>query len=120
RRGGRRGRRQAGVRGLVVPRGDDEARLRRHPNGIPPHAVEVQAADGSFCQRPNSLPCGSLHVANQPMLGTGIGSPASPPSSCTRAAPALTSSTEKYARVPRLPGSMFVIAPPCWSPRRVM
>jgi 3-isopropylmalate/(R)-2-methylmalate dehydratase large subunit len=47
-------------------------------------------------------------------FGTGIGSPASPPSSRTRAAPALMSSTSKYARVPRLPGSMFVIAPPVW------
>jgi len=47
------------------------------------------------------------------MLGTGIGSFASPPSSLTRAAPALISSTAKYGRVPCLPGSMFVIAAPC-------
>jgi hypothetical protein len=47
---------------------------------------------------------------------TGIGSPASPPSSVTRAAPALMSSTAKYGRMPRLPGSMFVIAAPCSPP----
>jgi predicted ester cyclase len=52
-------------------------------------------ADGSFCQRPNSFPFGSRQVANQPMFGTGIGSSASPPSSFTFAAPALTSSTSK-------------------------
>ena len=52
-------------------------------------------ADVSFCQSPNSFPCGSLQVANQPMAGTGIGSSASPPSSFTRAAPALMSSTSK-------------------------
>jgi hypothetical protein len=52
-------------------------------------------ADGSFCQRPNSFPCGSLHVTNQPMPGTGPGSSASPPSSLTRRAPALMSSTSK-------------------------
>jgi predicted 3-demethylubiquinone-9 3-methyltransferase (glyoxalase superfamily) len=52
-------------------------------------------ADGSCCQRPNSFPCGSLQVTNQPMPGTGIGSSASPPSSFTRAAPALISSTSK-------------------------
>src|SRR5664279_1220731 len=52
-------------------------------------------ADGSVCHRPNSLPCGSRQVANQPMPGTGPGSLASPPSSVTRAAPALMSSTSK-------------------------
>jgi hypothetical protein len=50
-------------------------------------------AAASFCHRPNSFPSGSLQVANQPMLGTGLGSFASPPSSFTRAAPALMSST---------------------------
>ena len=50
-------------------------------------------AVGSFCHRPNSLPWGSLQVANQPIPGTGPGSFASPPSSFTRAAPALMSST---------------------------
>src|SRR5262249_5238095 len=52
-------------------------------------------ADGSFCQRPNSFPCGSLAVTNQPMPGTGAGWSTSPPSSLTRAAPALMSSTAK-------------------------
>ena len=61
-----------------------------------------------------------MHVANQPMLGTGIASLDSPPSSFTRAAPALMSSTAKYARVPFLPGSMLVIAAPPWSLIRVM
>jgi hypothetical protein len=41
---------------------------------------------------------------------------ADPPSSFTRAAPALMPSTAKYGRVPRLPGSMFVIAAPCSPP----
>lgn len=67
--------------------------------GTPPAADEAYSvgavADGSCCQRPNSLPCVSLQVANQPMPGTGSGSSASPPSSFTRAAPALTSSTLK-------------------------
>jgi hypothetical protein len=58
---------------------------------------------GSGRRSPNSFPCGSLQVENQPMLGTGAGSFASPPSSFTRAAPALMSSTAKYGRVPRLP-----------------
>ena len=67
---------------------------------MPPAVDEAYAGRGSrrtgrVCQRPNSFPCGSLQVANQPMLGTGIGSSASPPSSCTRAAPALMSSTSK-------------------------
>jgi hypothetical protein len=65
----------------------------------PPDADEVHpvgaGADGSFCHRPNSFPWGSLQVANQPMFGTGAGSFASPPSSRTRAAPALMSSTSK-------------------------
>ena len=52
-------------------------------------------ADGSVCHRPNSLPCGSRQVTNQPMPGTGPGWSASPPSSLTRAAPALMSSTSK-------------------------
>ena len=55
----------------------------------------ASGADGSFCQRPKSLPWGSLQVENQPLLGTGRGSFASPPSSFTRAAPALMSSTSK-------------------------
>ena len=63
----------------------------------PPAADDVypvgSGAVGSFCHRPNSLPWGSLQVANQPMPGTGPGSFASPPSSFTRAAPALMSST---------------------------
>ena len=49
----------------------------------------------SVCQSPNSLPCGSVQVENQPMLGTGIASSARPPSSFTRAMPALMSSTSK-------------------------
>jgi len=57
-----------------------------------------------------------LQVENHPMPGTGIGSFASPPSSFTRAAPALMSSTAKYGRVPRFPGSMLVIAAPCSPP----
>src|SRR4029453_11408229 len=62
----------------------------------PPAADEVYSvgagADGSFCHRPNSLPWGSLQVANQPMLGTGAGSFASPPSSFPPPARALVSS----------------------------
>ncbi len=52
-------------------------------------------ADGSFCQRPNSLPTGSLQTENQPMRGTGPGWFASAPSSFTRATPELMSSTSK-------------------------
>jgi hypothetical protein len=52
-------------------------------------------ADGSFCQSPNSFPATSLQSENQPMLGTGIASPASPPRSRTRAEPASMSSTSK-------------------------
>jgi hypothetical protein len=63
----------------------------------PPAADDVypvgSGAVGSFCHRPNSFPWGSLQVANQPMPGTGPGSFASPPSSFTRTAPALMSST---------------------------
>src|SRR5215831_7258755 len=77
-------------------------------------------ADVSVCQRPNSLPCGSLQAENQPMPGTGMGWFASPPSSLTRAAPALMSSTSKYGRMPFLPGSMSVTAAPVWSEMRVM
>ena len=55
----------------------------------------ISGAEGSVCQRPKSFPLGSVHVANQPMLGTGIGSFAEPPSSFTFAAPALMSSTVK-------------------------
>src|SRR6266516_3227253 len=77
-------------------------------------------ADGSVCQRPKSFPSVSLQTANQPMSGTGRGSFASPPSSFTRAAPALMSSTAKYERIPRLPGSMLVIAAPAWSAIRAM
>jgi hypothetical protein len=57
-----------------------------------PYSAGAGAA-GSFCHRPNSFPSGSLQTANQPMLGTGLGSFAWPPSSFTRAAPALMSST---------------------------
>jgi hypothetical protein len=49
-----------------------------------------------------------------------IGSSACPPSSRTCAAPALTSATSKYVRVPRFPGSMLVIAPPELSVNRVI
>jgi hypothetical protein len=52
-------------------------------------------AEGSVCQRPNSFPDGSVQCTNQPIDGTGILSPASPPSSRTRAAPASMSSTSK-------------------------
>jgi hypothetical protein len=68
-----------------------EPPVRAAPPGYP----LVSGADGSVCQSPNSLPCGSVHVANQPMRGTGIASSARPPSSFTRAAPALMSSTSK-------------------------
>ncbi len=54
------------------------------------------------------------------MPGTGIASPAWPPSSRTRATPASMSSTSKYGRIPRLPGSMLVMAAPAWSLMRVM
>ena len=57
--------------------------------------VYAVGADGSFCQRPNSLPWVSLQVENQPLPGTGRGASASPPSSFTRAAPMLMSSTSK-------------------------
>ena len=50
-------------------------------------------AFGSFCQSPKAFPSVSVHAANQPICGTGCGSPACPPSSLTRAAPARMSST---------------------------
>ena len=43
----------------------------------------LQAADVSLCQRLKALPSLSLHAANQPWVGTGVLSPASPPSSRT-------------------------------------
>ncbi len=52
-------------------------------------------AEASVCHRPNSFPCGSVQVANQPISGTGIGSLACPPNSRTRSAPAPISSTLK-------------------------
>jgi hypothetical protein len=70
---------------------------RRHlrpPAGDVGYSVGA-GADGSFCQMPKSFPSVSLQIANQPMPGTGRGSSASPPSSFTRAAPALISSTSK-------------------------
>ena len=57
-------------------------------------------ADVSVCQSPNSLPCGSLQAENQPMPGTGIGSPASPPSSLTRAARPSGSRAPLFAAAP--------------------
>ncbi len=67
--------------------------------GTPPAADGVYpvgaGAEGSFCQRPNSFPSVSLQTVNQPMPGTGPGSFAWPPSSLTRAAPVLMSSTSK-------------------------
>src|SRR5581483_8245323 len=112
----------------VVPRPGHPRNLPRGGQGQTRRSVPAlhvaypsrDGADGSFCQRPNSFPCGAVQVGNQPICGTGIGSPACPPSSFTRAAPALMSSTRKYARVPFLPGSMFVTAAPCWSPICVM
>ena len=76
----------------------------RAATGRPPpprSGLRARSALSSVCQSPNSLPSGSLQIENQPMPGTGVGSPASPPSSLTRAAPALTSSTSKYVRVRR-------------------
>jgi len=78
----------------VIPSGE---RVWRSPLQLEPaigYAVGM-AADSSFCQSPNSFPSVSLQIENQPMPGTGMASPASPPSSLTRAAPALTSSTSK-------------------------
>ena len=63
-----------------------------HQAGSPRYYID---AFGSVCQSPKSLPSTSVHVENQPMLGTGIASPASPPSSFTLAIPALMSSTSK-------------------------
>jgi hypothetical protein len=60
----------------------------------------LAGADGSLCQSPKSFPWVSLQIATQPIPGTGRGSFASPPSSFTHAAPALMSSTSKYARAP--------------------
>src|SRR4029450_1264375 len=77
-------------------------------------------AFGSVCQRPNLLPSGSGQGGTQPIDGTGIGSPASPPSSLTRAAPVLMSSTSKYTRAPRASSSAAKIAPPWLSENRVM
>ena len=79
----------------------DQGRLDTIAGGAlwetPPAADDAypvgSGAVGSFCHRPNWLPWGSLQVANQPMPGTGPGSFASPPSSVTRAASALMSST---------------------------
>src|SRR5260370_36984620 len=76
-------------------------------------------ADVSVCQSPNSFPCGSLQVENQPMAGTGIGSFSSPPSSRTRPPPALMSAPAEYARVPRLAGVMVGDDPPCSPPTLV-
>ena len=59
----------------------------RQPAGV--------GASLSVCQSPKSFPCGSLQTANQPMPGTGIFSPDSPPSSFTLAMPASISSTSK-------------------------
>ena len=73
---------------------DDADRLPSGSRGLRTYP-SVLGADGSVCQMPNSFPCGSLQMANQPIVGTGIGSPASPPSSRTRAVPALMSSTSK-------------------------
>ena len=61
----------------------------------PEPRARAYAADVSFCQRPNSFPEGSVQWANQPIEGTGIFSPASPPSSRTLPAPASMSSTSK-------------------------
>ena len=67
------------------------------------------------CQSPNSFPCGSLQAENQPMAGTGIGSPASREFRHARGT-CLDVVDREYGRVPRLPGSMFVIAAPCSPP----
>jgi hypothetical protein len=87
------------VRGRAGPRAVSTRSLAAPWWETPPAAAAVYpvgaGADGSFCHRPNSFPWGSLQVANQPMPGTEPGSFASPPSSLTRAAPALMSSTSK-------------------------
>ncbi len=80
--------------GMEEGRGDAE-RATAFP-GVAADAYPAGfGADGSVCHRPNSFPPGSLQTANHPMLGTGIPSPDSPPSSLTRATPALMSSTSK-------------------------
>ena len=91
----------------VSERASSRAASRRWPSAAGPRSrrppprrsrsagYSGAGADGSVCQSPNSFPCGSVQVANQPMLGTAIGSPAEPPSSPTFAAPALMSSTLK-------------------------
>ena len=53
------------------------------------------AADSSPCQRLNAFPSESLQPANQPWPGTGILSPASPPSSRTFASDASMSGVSK-------------------------
>jgi hypothetical protein len=73
-------------------RGGTSRRLCRRDRPAPLRHID---ADGSFCQRPNSFPEGSVQCANQPIEGTGILSPASPPSSRTLPAPASRSSTSK-------------------------
>src|SRR5262249_6528396 len=82
----------------VLAAGARSGRGRRPDGRRPLFRCRAGYAPGAFvsvCQSPNSLPSGSLQTENQPMLGTGSASPASPPSSFTRAAPALMSSTSK-------------------------
>lgn len=70
--------------------------------------------------QPELVAVRSLQTTNQPMPGTGIGSPAAAPEirdSCRTVLDVLDIEVRAGAT---LPGSMFVIAPPCCSPRRVM
>ncbi len=82
--------------------------------------ADVDVLEGAPAEPPPHVGGWVTGAPNQPMPGTGIGSLAFPPRSATFAAPILMSSTSKYTRAPCLPGSMFVIAAPCCSPRRVM
>ena len=66
-----------------------EATAATSRTGLPTESVYCAGAgaDVSVCHSPNTFSCGSLQAENQPMAGTGAGSPAFPPSSVTRAAP---------------------------------
>src|SRR5690349_4556575 len=56
-----------------LPCANRRAALGRPPAGRFLRYPVGAGAFGSFCQSPNSLPCGSRQVANHPMLGTGMG-----------------------------------------------
>jgi hypothetical protein len=76
---------RAGLVGLEIKLGSACEEVKRSTRGT------VRARR---CVEAELVP-GVLETANQAMPGTGIGSPASPPNSLTRTAPALMSSRSK-------------------------